>query len=1738
MHRMMGPIPLFQGSRLANNRFTAFGQSATLTAKEKKYMSNVEKALQSFESVEEWADYIAFLAKLQKSLHTNPDKENTNWIPYDFQVSIMLSKCLAPSLPSGVHKKTIELYSNIFDILKETNLSQSITLWLPGIFPLMSYASISIKQDLLNLFSNYICNVEPIYLRSCFKSILLSLLPALDDTTSEFFNPTIDLIEKLKIQLDDVNHFWQCILLSIITSPDKRTGSMEYLTRKFPLFKVLGGTENLNKDIVLGELSLDAKACLTPNSSLLVRAFCRAISDDNLFVQRGFFDILLSRLPLNSAVFQYLINDDDKELLLLHVTSTVMKKDMSLNRRLWNWLLGPEPSVEENQSDSTPRTLSRSEYFKKYGYQPILKTLKQLLLNDTDKPKSSGEITQDFITVCSISISIMDRWEIGQMLLPQLFVSILERSKHIFEHQPSDFEKIIKVSNELFDGVETNIIWANIFELIRNNQLDLVLFILRYYNVEDEEMLITHIPMVLLGSFAMFKLDIKWICLVETLIKMIPERALLPFELTQEEIDLNDEYKKSIVDNLNEYYSLDDTKTQSSPKRPYENLQLSSLYFTFITDIIIRCLDDKQSTVFLRSCKIFESFMQIVPSSKEISNLSMVKDLLMKMGREMENDVELSFGASTLFKYIAKDMNKLEMMQLLKIIVQSLWSILGDTEGLYQVEAVERLWNLEMIVGSSYLEGAICELLLESEFEKRVHDFNVIWTHLNNDRHESFSILKKPLYLILEELENDVYISNIAKWIKSTNNSGTLNKIFRIICMELFSNEILHETAELIDFDKISYDLQIIHNLLKLDNDILNNFKFELCVIDNNKQLQFIRSNKWDFSTYKSFMIIVLNKFLDTKITSGDASELKYLRMSLKLLNLLIDGTEPNFNSIFISLIENCQKNCLSESNLQKSAINSYYLETIVKMVKLSSKNKTQGDSIFENEKDNEASINLLQFIVTGIKSSKNNLDFSNWVDLILSVAEYYPDLIFQIVGGLVECICGRIDDDFIPQIGQSSDAYNESLCELIIGLEKILMKCHKYLGYILSDTFGFNNVSLSHNNTVKDSGFFGSVIQGVFQVEGTEEKNEGTKMKRYLLETFRRSVSTIYKAWIVLQNEKNTLREVTNPSDGKTKRYWFSKVKFRCRKILEQEYLMEPLETIESLIENWKDSEWGQDDGFKLFQVLDDCQQKIILMYIIQGIISRVNYSSLEEDKRSNLICNLSEIELSNFLVSYITNLRDDENIEKSWNELQGFFKDVLSNVSYYKYIYPQLLEFVSIVSLKYLNTTVGSQKKASREIGDLFIRFLGNVLSIKLVPNSTHSFSRAILHGSLEVNDKEEKDKVETDGNLKEKIVFRQEVCSSLRNVIPSMKILINDDDKLVSAFTNIITCVSTFMNKSGGINFKVPEYFIDLLLQLGADETCKDLKAWKNLCYEILNDGKLFINEEVLEREKWDSILQTWIRNDDSRLRDLIVHKQTINMNKGNSGILFNWNDEVAVLNGNIEYIKKITYLLLINEKDTFLNLINDLLIRIDGYLRTFQNLSKHCEAEIWIFILIRCIVVKFSENHLIESWTMINSSIFQILSEGYQKIVQVKDCGNVLVELEVEEEDENVGVFNQVFLEACKLLDILVVINYEEFQLSEWVFICDNMDGIYNNPGQQVGILEKLSKNSVLISGSGELTIDNKGVPMLKNIVKIKSLIDMKRFFGMLKIEKFENDYEMRDIKYDAITQDILHDLLSI
>jgi hypothetical protein len=77
----------------------------------RRYAAGVERALGLFDSaLQEWADYIAFLGRLQKALQAQPN--DISVIPDKRTVARRLAQCLNPSLPSGVHQKTLELYDS------------------------------------------------------------------------------------------------------------------------------------------------------------------------------------------------------------------------------------------------------------------------------------------------------------------------------------------------------------------------------------------------------------------------------------------------------------------------------------------------------------------------------------------------------------------------------------------------------------------------------------------------------------------------------------------------------------------------------------------------------------------------------------------------------------------------------------------------------------------------------------------------------------------------------------------------------------------------------------------------------------------------------------------------------------------------------------------------------------------------------------------------------------------------------------------------------------------------------------------------------------------------------------------------------------------------------------------------------------------------------------------------------------------------------------------------------------------------------------------------------------------------------------------------------------------------------------------------------------------------------------------------------------------------------------------
>ena len=97
---------------------------------------------------------------------------------------------------------------------------------------------------------------------------------------------------------------------------------------------------------------------------LMIRAFAAALADDNLLVQRAALDLLLQTMRLESAAVSH-ASPSDRAILMRAATGVVLRRDLSLNRRLFTWLLGKDENSQV-----------QVEYFRKHGLDMLVETLR------------------------------------------------------------------------------------------------------------------------------------------------------------------------------------------------------------------------------------------------------------------------------------------------------------------------------------------------------------------------------------------------------------------------------------------------------------------------------------------------------------------------------------------------------------------------------------------------------------------------------------------------------------------------------------------------------------------------------------------------------------------------------------------------------------------------------------------------------------------------------------------------------------------------------------------------------------------------------------------------------------------------------------------------------------------------------------------------------------------------------------------------------------------------------------------------------------------------------------------------------------------------------------------------------------------------------------------------------------------------------------------------------------------
>ena len=546
-------------------------------------------------------------------------------------------------------------------------------------------------------------------------------------------------------------------------------------------------------------LPQDVATVASPEPGLLIRCFIAGLRDEQLLIQRGFLDLLVTHLPLHSRVLQEIVVGKDLEQLVAAAAAVVTRRDMSLNRRLWSWFLGPSPSVDIRPVDIREGTQSppsspisngtvtaahnsrnsSSIYFEQYGLNALVQSLLRMINNKSMVPADTARPLR-------ICLSLMDRWEIGELVVPCVFLSAMNsvRQYEVTSKSRQDFNEVFRSANVFFDGIESALIWSEltkvVLEVLNNEETDrenaqgrlnLVLFIITHFNIREEDMLVVHMPIMALALLAStpshlavlqehsergrLGLVVAALKIANHLIDMIPERAFL-LDASVETSGASDRQghrqtsqDQHILDSIQKYYTQHRGEFDLSTP-PFSSKNIGELLLRRAGQMVAQELRSNHHASYLESeiC-ILNNLLGKVPNIELLN----VGDILSSIMATIKHNAAcpttcLSFPFITAIVSVIESICTASqaaihppseyMREIIDSLNTCLWPYLSFSKPNYNVEAVRCIWRLQSIsANSQIIESSIASLLLGTkEGQKKTkisvegaRRFATLWAH-------------------------------------------------------------------------------------------------------------------------------------------------------------------------------------------------------------------------------------------------------------------------------------------------------------------------------------------------------------------------------------------------------------------------------------------------------------------------------------------------------------------------------------------------------------------------------------------------------------------------------------------------------------------------------------------------------------------------------------------------------------------------------------------------------------------------------------------------------------------------------------------------------------------------------------------------------------------------------------------------------------------------------------------------
>ena len=379
--------------------------------------------------------------------------------------------------------------------------------------------------------------------------------------------------------------------------------------------------------------------------------------------------------------------------------------------------------------------------------------------------------------------------------------------------------------------------------------------------------------------------------------------------------------------------------------------------------------------------------------------------------------------------------------------------------------------------------------------------------------------------------------------------------------------------------------------------------------------------------------------------------------------------------------------------------------------------------------------------------------------------------------------------------------------------------------------------------------------------------------------------------------------------------------------------------------------------------------------------------------------------------------------------------------------------------------------------------------------------------------------------------------DIVSILASIASKLPKILVEQDRILSAANTISTSVigPTFKSKSYPEN--VSKSTLVLLHQLSRLPNTQ--KSWKKDLGDAFNDSRFFANAVNLVDSDWLPLLKQWTISDKERMPELLSRFVA----PSTAGIVFGVGATSARLESDRKTqlnLRRAATLILATADDNFVVDLPAIQEKIVDLLSATTTSSPSSTTRADIYLLLRALVLKTSAIHLATLWPIINAELQSAISSV------------VAPDHSIPSETFN----NYSVLQACKLLDTLVCLAPDDFQVHEWLFVTDTIDAVYRPTNMHsIALVDDITEdlgltahtttptNSMLAQTSSSMSrkpllgpggINDDGIWERKEELVGKVL---RPFFSQLSIFAFESTYSMNVPDWEACRQSLLKDIFN-